>query len=361
MTDATATGIRDPRVQTVLDNGTPRFIAQGVDPNELPYIARGVLAWTDWAPAWSAAAEGHAAHATAAASAAHQITAREAFTRAALYFHFGKFLLVQEPETAARLNQRLLACYAEAMRRFNPPLERVEIPYAGATLVGNLRRPAGVERPPVAILLPGLDSTKEEYHRTAAACAARGVATLALDGPGQGETAWRLPIEPQYERAVAAAIDVLETRSDVDARRVAVSGMSLGGYYAPRAAAFEPRLKACVANCGPFEMESGWEGLPPLSQEAFRHRAFAQDLATARVIALKMDLSAVAQRVRCPILVLHGARDVLFPASAAEQLAAAVSGPCDLVIEPHGNHCCFNVAWRARPLMADWLADKLAA
>src|SRR5207248_10445614 len=106
-----------------------------------------------------------------------------------------------------------------------------------------------------------------------------GVATLALDGPGQGETAFNLPITTQWGKVIGAVIDLLEACTDVDGRNVAVVGQSLGALYAPLAAAFEPRIKACVSNCGPFDFGAVLPTMPAASQETFRVRSYAKTAA----------------------------------------------------------------------------------
>src|SRR5207248_8766871 len=127
--------------------------------------------------------------------------------------------------------------------------------------------------PPLAILLRGLDACKEELHAWSNAFVRRGMATLALDGPGQGEAAFTLPVRPDWETVIGAVLDALAGRPDVDAGRVGVVGQSLGAYYAARAASGEPRLKACIANCGPFDFSLALPAMPSVSQETFRVRA----------------------------------------------------------------------------------------
>ena len=130
----------------------------------------------------------------------------------------------------------------KALRASDPHAERIEVPLEGGTVVGNLRRPAGEERPPLALLVPGLDSTKEEFFRLENVFLDRGMATLSIDGPGQGECGFELPIRPDYEVAVAAVLDQLSgATTSTSPRRP--SGRCLGVYYAPRVAAFEPRVK----------------------------------------------------------------------------------------------------------------------
>ena len=156
-------------------------------------------------------------------------------------------------------------------------------------MVGNLRRPADVARPQVAIILPGLDACKEELHAWCDAFVRRGMATLAIDGPGQGETAFRLPITTQWGKVIGAVIDLLEKRDDVDGHNVAVVGQSLGALYAPLAAAFEPRIKACVSNCGPFDFGAVLPTMPAASQETFRVRSYAKTLAEAHDYRAGLD------------------------------------------------------------------------
>ena len=171
----------------------------------------------------------------------------------------------------------MLRCYSAAAPHLDPPIERVEFPYQGVAMPGWLRKPRGAGRPPVAIILPGLDACKEELHAWAESFVDRGVAALTLDGPGQGETSFHLPVTHDWGPVIGAVIDVLERRDDVDGSRVGVVGQSLGALYAPLAAAGEPRLKACIANCGPFDWGTVLPKMPKVSQEVFRVRSHSQD------------------------------------------------------------------------------------
>ncbi|MDQ7840591.1 MAG: alpha/beta fold hydrolase [bacterium] len=138
-----------------------------------------------------------------------------------------------------RVAAAVASLYA-AHRLLDPSAERVEIPFEGAPLVGNLRRPPGASRPPLVLLIPGLDSTKEEFFHWEAVFLSRGMATFSLDGPGQGESGYTTCIRHDYEVAVTAALDTLAGRGGFDPSRVGAAGVSLGGYYAPRAAAYHP-------------------------------------------------------------------------------------------------------------------------
>jgi dienelactone hydrolase len=351
---------RDPQVDVVFAHMTPRYLATGVDPNDLRRLVERIERWDDWCRIWSEEAVRHQDLAVEAARHNRKVTASEANLRASIYFHYAKHLFAHDPEQYLAAHRGMLACYQAGASGADPPVERVAIPYENAAMVGNLRRPAHAARPPIAIILPGLDACKEELHAWSDAFVRRGLATLALDGPGQGETAFKLPITAQWGKVIGAAIDVLETRTDVDARYVAVVGQSLGALYAPLAAALEPRIKACVSNCGPFDFGAVLPTMPAASQETFRVRSYARTLSEAREIARGLTLEGVAQRIKCPLLVVFGAGDKMIPAAEGERLARAASGPTDFVVFEEGNHVCFNISYKFRPLTADWTAERLA-
>src|SRR5262245_53531881 len=190
-----------------------------------------------------------------------------------------------------------VACRQAALPHLSPAGERVEIPYEGKQLYGILRKPPGVERPPVVAMAVGLDSTKEECDAYEQPFLQRGLATFAFDGPGQGEGQYDFAIRGDYEVAVKAVLDCLDKRRDLDSKRVGLSGVSLGGYYAPRAAAFEKRIKACMALGGPFAWAESWDGLPELTRAAFRVRSHARSEEEARRNAATLSLEGVAQRI----------------------------------------------------------------
>src|SRR6516162_174791 len=352
---------RDSQVDLVLSHMTPRYLATGVDPNDLQRLVARIERWDDWCRSWCAEAARHQNLAQEAANRNRNVTASESNLRAAIYYHYAKHLFAHDPDQYLAAHQHMLTCYQRGAAGAHPPVERITIPFERATMVGNLRRPADLPRSPVAILLPGLDACKEELHAWSDAFVRRGMATLAIDGPGQGETAFRLPITNRWGAVIGAVIDVLESRSDVDGSNVAVVGQSLGALYAPLAAAFEPRIKACVSNCGPFNFGAVLPTMPAASQETFRVRSHARSLAEAHEIARGLTLEGVARRICCPLLVVYGAGDKLIPVSEGERLAREAAGPTEFALFEEGNHVCFNISYKFRPLTADWTAERLNA
>jgi dienelactone hydrolase len=350
---------RDARVEAAISHWAPRFVINGVPLTDFQEVTAEVERWEDWCAAWSRRAAVHEALGDKACAEGHELSAGEHWTRAAVCYHFGKFLFVNDMGELRKAHEKAVECRNRALPLLRPSGERVAIPYEGRHLYGNLRRPAGVDRAPVVVMCMGLDSAKEEMDDYENRFLRRGVATLAFDGPGQGEAEYDFPICPEYEKPVKAVIDYLETRSDIDAGRVGVWGVSLGGYYAPRAAAFEKRIKACIALSGAYERSPSFEGRPIINVEAFRVRSHSANLEEASKVAVRMTLQGAASNITCPIYIVAGTKDRLTPHTEAEKLAAEVSGPCVLSVIEGGNHVVNNYWYRYRDQTADWMAVQL--
>ena len=246
-------------------------------------------------------------------------------------------------------------------RYLDPPGRRIEMPYDGSRLVGVLRVPAGDGPHPVVVLIPGLDSTKEELRSTEATFLDRGLATFAIDGPGQGEAEYDLPIRGDWRPVAETLWDTLGELPEIDRTRLGIWGVSLGGYYAPRvAAALGDRATACVALAGPFNFGECWPGLPQLTRDTFRVRSGAATDEEARQIALTLGMESAAADLVAPLLIVFGRLDRLIPWEQAVRLRDAVAGPVELLMLEDGNHGCANVAPWHRPRTADWLAARLA-
>ncbi len=349
----------DARVQAAIDNWAPRFIAQGVDYNDFIRTTVEIEHWEEWLGAWVMTAEIHSDLAQQAEDRGHRVSAGEAYVRAALCYHFAKFVWIVDAERHRAAADKAVASLYAAHRLLDPTAERIEVPFEGAAMVGNLRRPGGHGRQALVLLLPGLDSTKEEFFHWENIFLVRGLATLSLEGPGQGETGYHTHIRPDYEVAVSAALNALEGRPDLDLERVGVVGVSLGGYYAARAAAFEARLKAAVAIGGPYRLGDCWANLPPITRETFLHHSGAADEEQGRMKAEELDLGPVLPQIEQPLLVVFGKLDRLIPYQHAERVAAEAP-KAELVMYPDGNHVCNNIPYKYRPLVADWVAERLA-
>jgi pimeloyl-ACP methyl ester carboxylesterase len=351
--------VPDARVQAAIDNWGSRMIANGVDYNDFRRVTSSLERWDGWLDAWTATADGHREDAERAREAGHDLTAGEAYVRAAVCYHFAKFVWVLDIERNRAATEQAIAALAAGHALLDPTAERVEAPLDGARIAANLRRPRGVERPPLTVLIPGLDSTKEEFFHWERVFLERGMATVSLDGPGQGESGFALDIRPDYEVAVAALLDALGGRDDVDLDRVGAAGVSMGGYYAPRAAAFEPRIRAVAGISGPYDMSANWDNLPSLTRETLQHHTGASSPEEARARAAELSLAGVAERVEQPALIITGKLDRLIPWEDTKRIADEIPH-AEWVLYEHGTHVCNNLPFRYRPLVADWMAEQLA-
>jgi 2,6-dihydroxypseudooxynicotine hydrolase len=364
---------KDSRVEAAISHWAPRFVANGVPLADFQEVTASVSRWEDWCAAWSARAAVHEEMGNKALAGGYNYSAGAHFTRAAVCYHFGKFLFVNDMAQMKEAHRRAVECRNKALPHLDPPGERVAIPYEGRQLYGNLRKPtaqpsyaskpsnAGAAKPPIVVMCMGLDSAKEEMDDYENRFLKRGLATLAFDGPGQGEAEYDFALCPEYEKPAKAVFDFLETRPDVDSARAGIWGVSLGGYYAPRAAAFEKRIKACVALSGPFQRSADFTGRPQMNVEAFRVRSKSANLEEAGKVAVRFSLADCAKNITCPIYIVAGTKDRLTPHTQAEKLAAAVSGPCVLSVIEGGNHVVNNFWYRYRDQTADWMAAQLGA
>ena len=351
----------DPRVASAIAHWAPRFVANGITLTDFQEVTATIRSWDEWCAKWSARADVHAALGCEALSKRQFVSAAEHLARAAVTYHFAKFLFVDDVPQMKAAHMKAVECHKLALPHLDPPGEYVHIPYLGKSLAAVLRKPAGAVRPPVVVMVMGLDSAKEEMLAYQETFLTRGMATLTFDGPGQGEAEYDFPIRGDYEVAVKAVLDWLETRRDVDMARVGMWGVSLGGYYAPRACAFEKRIKACIALAGPYDWLGIWDKLPDLTRAAFSVRSHAHDEIAAKQNAATLSLQGVAHRIECPIFIVSGRLDRIVPPAEAERLAREVKGPCELLIIADGNHVANNRPYRYRPQTADWMAERLGA
>ncbi len=352
--------VADPRVAAAAAHWGPRFAHNGTDHLDFIRTVSRISRWEDWCAEWGRTATEYEALAKSADRAGHKVTAMAAWRHAGLAWHWAKFLFLIDPDQQRAANDRAVAAYANGAAGLRPPAERVLVPYRGGYLPALLRAPRSDGAPPVVVMAPGLDSVKEELQATAEYFCARGMATLALDGPGQGESEYELAIEPAYEQVTSAALDFLTGRPDVDASRAGVFGVSLGGYYAARAMAFEDRFTAGVELAGPYRFDLGWDDLPTMTREALRHRSRSADDDAARAFAGRLTLEGTAARITKPMLVVHGRQDRIVGPVHAERLAAEAPG-AELLMFEDGNHGVTNHAFAARSAIADWMADHLGA
>jgi fermentation-respiration switch protein FrsA (DUF1100 family) len=350
----------DPRVAAAAAHWGPRFSHNGTDYLDFEQTVARVTRWEDWCREWGVTAGRYEGIARRAEDAGHRLTAAEAWRRAALCWHWAKFLFVIDPRQQREAHDRAVACFARGAAGLDPPAVPVRVPYNGTSLTGYLRVPETHDGPPppLVVMVPGLDSVKEELQATAEFLVARAMAVLAIDGPGQGESEYELPIEPAYEKVATAVMDWAGAQRGFDADRTGILGVSLGGYYAARSMAFERRLRAGIDLAGPYNFGLEWETLPPMTRAAFAHRSGAPDDKAARAAASKLTLDGVASLITSPLLVVHGGSDRIVGREQAERLLSEAPG-AELLFYEDGNHGVTNRAFESRAAMADWMATKL--
>src|SRR5260370_23433277 len=289
-----------------------------------------------WITEWTRVAEKNEAMAEKFAADGYKVTANEYYLRAAGFYRDACW---PQPVTESSM----LTTYKKARDNFDkawklvrPPFERVQINYEGKMLDGYFRKPNNPrgKKFPAVIAFQGEDTMAEATIMGGGAYSERGMAYLAVDFPGQGG-ALRLKdlhLPPDTERVAKTMIDYLETRPDVDATRVGMQGISMGGYGVPGAASGEKRIKAAFMGSGSYDLKSDlFEYFPPI-QERVRWIIGAEDLADARKKLGDYNLEGRASQIEAPMLIGYSKDDrIMDPAGALRLYKAAVNSKRDMV------------------------------
>jgi len=330
-----------------------------------------------WFAEWSAMGQKVARLAEAAEAAGHAATASAAYMRAANYYQTGERLLQPRNEESQHAYARAVALFKKGIA--DVPflaIEAVEVPFEGKSLPGYFVKSRDASGPlPTLVFFDGLDITKEmQYFRGVPELIKRGLAVLIVDIPGTGESIRFRGMPARYDTNVAgtAAVDYLIARRDVDKKRLAVMGVSLGGYYAPRAAAFEPRFKACVSWGAIWDYHATWKKRVEKAFQASlsvpgEHIMWVLGVDNIDAALKKLEgfrLAGVAEKVQCPYLLTHGERDAQIPMEDARALFAAI-GAKDKTLkvftfeEGGYEHCQGDNLTIGIAYIGDWLAERL--
>lgn len=325
-----------------------------------------------WYTEWKRIADRNAARAAEAIQRKHVRTAMNCWLRAANYYREAEFWLAADDPRRLDAYTRAEEASRNCFTRMTPPAEVVEIPYEpGKPMPAYFIRSAnGGPRQPVLISVGGLDSYKDElWFMTGRGAVQRGISVLLVDGPGQGGTLRRhkLPTRYDYEVPIGKCIDWLEKRPDVDPSRIAVSGSSLGGYYAARAASFEHRLAAAVSHGAIWSVNELW-GEADDSHGLAGHIRWVFGVGSMQEAFEKgkdFTLDGVIDKIRCPYLIVHGGYDVLGVAQASKAYEYARKHGVDVTLDLVGEeetgaeHCQHDNPTLGQDRINDWLADRL--
>jgi dienelactone hydrolase len=336
-----------------------------------------------WFAEWTLMGERVEARGRAAQQAGHRLTAAACLLRATRYYQTGERFLQPKSQTGLEVYEKSVRAFRDAaalLRR--PRIEHVEIPYQGTALPALLVHPdpdaVSSDRAPAMVFFDGFDVTKEiQYGYGVSELAARGIGCLIVDGPGNGESVRfrKLPLIAETERYATPAYEFVAARPEFDPARIGVMALSLGGYYAPRAAALEPRFACCVAWGAQWDYHAIWKkrledlasgkvlslSVPPEHLQ-WVLGVESQSAALRKLEAFKLD--GIVQKMRCPFLLLHGEGD--------EQISLALAHTCFEAVgskqktlrifrreEGGFHHCQVDNITIGVHTMWDWLQDVL--
>ena len=312
----------------------------------------------------------------------HTTSGAQYLQRASAYYHVGERFLQPKSKDGNDAYMRGVHCLRDAAKYFKRPrLEHVEIPYEGTGLPAIYVHAEPASRSgkqPAVVFFDGLDVTKEiQYLKGVADLVDRGIACLIVDGPGNGESIRfrNLYLRHDTEHYATPAYEYLAARSEIDAQRIGVMAISLGGYYAPRAAAFEQRYACCLAWGAQWDYQKIWldrferlsRSVTPALSVASKHiewvlNASSQDDAMKRLAPFKLD--GVVQKITCPFLMLHGEGDEQIPLSEAQKCFDAVGSKqktMKIFTREEGgyHHCQIDNQSICSATMWDWLEQVL--
>ena len=342
------------------------------DLGELLRAARHVRSGNaeDWHQAFLAVADQVSQLAREAEALGHDVTASAAHLRAFTHYRIAELRLRWGDPRKIRTYDTAMDCWRRGMALSHYRAEEIALPYEGRRLQAWFFPPTSAPRkgkPPCVIFLSGADVWPESnLFRGGLHLISRGMACFVLNGPGQGSSIRHLnmPTIAEYERPIHAAVDYLVTRRDIDRDRIALMGVSMAGYYAARAACFEPRLRALVISGALYDvLEDLYITHPPL-QKHLQWIVGAKSDEEAREKYKAFTLRNLLGRIRCPVLVTHGEKDHMVPLESARRTfdELKVSDRTLRIFsenEGGAEHCSIDNYVQLLPLKADWLSDRL--
>lgn len=341
---------------------------------EVTEVSRAVARMNDadfdsWRNGWRWLADHVSDIATRQRDAGHRVSASQGFFRAANYYRSAEFFLPSDDPHKREIWQRMVDCFGSAAALADPPFDWFRSPYEGSDgLPGYIARPAGAAGAlPAVVYLNGADGTKEEsWYLAGQAFVERGMNFVAIDGPGQGETLRIQQIYSRfdYENAITPLVDLLRARDDVDRDRIALVGISMGGYYAGRIACYEHRFR-CFALHGACHnvLNDLYEPYAPIHPQVQWFTGTFDD-ARCRKVLTDFDLAPHLHLVQNPVYICHGTEDTLVRPAAAQRTYDGITNAEKLLRwwapeETGSSHANVDNPTEAYPELADWVVDRL--
>jgi dienelactone hydrolase len=345
----------------------------GIEANaDFAGIRERVKKMADIGPAFAAVARRREAKANAAAQADRKVTARDNFFMAAVHWGAAQWPYDENDETNVAYNNKKRECYAKYAALADHHVEAVWVPFKDKAIPAWLHLPPGYSggKLPVVIAIPGMDSYKEiQVALYGDKYLNRGMAVLAIDGPGQYE-APMIGLYFSMENWIAtgpALVDWIAVRPELDAARVCVAGTSFGSLFGTVLTANEPRIKACavMSVCHEPGCHTIFQEASPTFKKRFMYMSGITDEEEFDEFRKKITWEGHAEKIRAPYLCIAGEAEELSPLEHSERLMAVLDGPKQMVVYQESRHSVGNVpAANLGPfppiLLADWLADRLA-
>lgn len=334
-------------------------------------VASKAKRFDDISPSFAEVAAGREARAREAEKLGNEVTARESYLVAAIYYGVAQWPIDELSDRNLELNAKKLECYAKYAQRAHHRIERVEIPMGKHVIPAWLHLPLVGKPPyPVVIMLPGMDTFKEKLvWGYGDKMIERGFAALAIDGPGQSEALMRgLKVTADnFGDAGRACVAWIDTRKDLDHDRIGVFGRSFGSYAATVLAnAIADRIRGAVVGLPCFEpgFHKIFTEASPTYKQRFMFMAGYEDEDAFDEFILGFDLRSRVSGLRCPFMVLGGELDELAPIKHVFEVAKKIPGPVDIVVYQNERHAPGRLPssqlgphWYA--MMADWLAARV--
>jgi dienelactone hydrolase len=345
----------------------------GIEANaDFAGVRERVKKMADIGPAFAAVARRREAKAKAAQSAGHLVTARDNYFMAAIHWAAAQWPYDQNDEPNIALNEKKRECYTAYAELADHRVEAVWIPFRGKAIPAWFHLPPGYQggRVPVVISIPGMDSFKEAMVALYGdRWLNRGIAVLAIDGPGQYEA----PMLGLYFSTDAwvetgpAVTDWLAARPEIDAARIGVTGTSFGSFFGTVLTAREPRVRACavMSVCHEPGCHTIFQEASPTFKKRFMYMSGIVDEDEFDKFRETITWEGHADKIRVPYLCVAGEAEELSPLEHSERLIAALNGPKQMVVYQESRHSVGNVpSANLGPfppiLVADWMADRLA-